>query len=161
MYPQYIKNKVAYVIKEYSAPEWGIVGYYYKPIKEDDPYNLYIESDGGSSSSIVSEEVDADDLWKDKIGRTRDFWNDWIINKNSPKVARIDGKHYYVGDAHISSPINGFSGRWFTIEFTSTKRRVRTCDLWYQGKIPPGLRKVLPDNAIFIEDQIKPFKFKG
>ncbi len=152
MYPSYVKEKIAYIIKAYSAPEWGVVGYYYKPLKEDDPYNMYIESDGGSSSSIVEAEEDADYLWQESIGRKREFWGEWITNKDDPKVARIDGGHYYIGDRHISSPINGFGGRWFTIEFTSNKRSVRTCDLWHQGKIPPGLRELLPDNAVFVTD---------
>lgn len=148
------------IVKEYSAPEWELEGYLYVP-SGDSPYMiardtpapliLHEESDGGSSEQGVIDEKEADQEWADLVERRRKFWQEWIDLKDDPKAVRVGGNHYWIGDAHISSPINGYSGRWFTVEFIATNRKVRTCDLWHQGKIPPGLKDTLPDNAIFVE----------
>ena len=79
------------------------------------------------------------------------YWKRYQFDKDNPNSVRVSNQQYWIGPAHISTPINGHKGRWFTIEFLDG-RKVRTCDLWYQGPIPPELRESLADNARFVEE---------
>lgn len=80
--------------------------------------------------------------------KTRKFWSKFIDGKDRAEYARIGGMHYALGTRKVPGQHNGMGGRWHTIEFNDG-RSVRSCDLWYQGKIPPALLAQLPDNAKF------------
>ena len=50
--------------------------------------------------------------------------------------------------------IRGFSGRKHIIRFFDGREIVNT-NLWYNGEIPKSHRKLLPDNAEFIREEMK------
>jgi hypothetical protein len=77
------------------------------------------------------------------------YWEREIAHEPDRRVV-IEGVHYRLGTATKPSSHNGMSGRQYDIEFFDG-RRVTTCDLWYQGPIPPKFRDALPDNAKLAE----------
>jgi len=78
-----------------------------------------------------------------------DFWNDWVEKKDDPRVARIDGTHYYIGNENEKGSFRGFGGRKFKIRFNDG-REVITTNLWHQGEISNDFKEKLPDNAVFV-----------
>lgn len=94
-------------------------------------------------------------LAADDQAKTRQFWSKFIDGKDNPEFARIEGMHYALGNRKTPHRDNGMSGRWHTIEFDDG-RTVRSCDLWYQGRIPRALRSELPDNAKFVTEVAQP-----
>lgn len=85
---------------------------------------------------------------------TADFWVEKIEIKNDDDVARINGEHYVIGDEKDNGGFRGFDGRKFTILFFDG-RYVTTTNLWFNGVIPESFRKLLPDNAKFMQDKIE------
>jgi len=78
------------------------------------------------------------------------FWREKVLIKDEPRVARIDGRHYQVGQEHAPGygGFRGFGGTGFTIVFDDG-RKVKTTNLWHQGTIPKHFKERLPDNAHF------------
>ncbi len=76
-------------------------------------------------------------------------WHEWEVLKNDPNVARIEGKHYFIGPEDSTEP-RGMSGAKAIIKFDDG-REVTTTNLWYQGLIPGIWRARLRDNAKFIK----------
>ncbi len=95
--------------------------------------------------------------WKEKLRKInpetpeqislKSFWSEKISIRHDSNVARIDGKHYIIGDG--KGAVKGMSGAKYKIQFDSG-RMVETDDLWHQGTIPEDFRRVLYDNAKFI-----------
>jgi hypothetical protein len=96
--------------------------------------------------------LDSPEQRKEEAKFTRDFWVPKWNARFSPLVARIDGKHYLIGDED-SKAMRGFGGVKYTIRFFDG-REVTTTNLWSQGEIPEEIRELyLPDNAEFVEDE--------
>ena len=74
------------------------------------------------------------------------FWSLYEAMKDDPKVVRIEGHHFLIGEP--SCGMKGSYGRRFVVEFFDG-RRVETDCLWSQGRIPPRFRDRMPDNARF------------
>ena len=83
-----------------------------------------------------------------------DFWNDKIEIKDDTQTARIDGKHYHIGNENSRSSFRGFGGSKNVIKFFDG-REVITTNLWHNGTIPESHKELLPDNAEFIIEEIK------
>ncbi len=137
------------IIKHYLSEEWGIEGWYFTP--ESGAHNFLNKNEsGGGSTQYVLDEADADKAWEMRLTQKQSFWQNYLATSSSSKSVRIEGQHYWLGSATISTPFNGFSGSWFNIEFHDG-RKTRTCDLWHQGIIPQALRSILTDNAVFTD----------
>ena len=78
-----------------------------------------------------------------------DFWNQQVINKDDPKVVRIDGVQYRIGYENQDS-FRGYNGRKFNIKL-SNGDIIETTNLWHNGDIPDSFKELLPDNAEFQE----------
>jgi hypothetical protein len=94
---------------------------------------------------MVSDGLDQDFLYR--------FWTEKVQIANDPRVARIDGKHYIIGDENDPSYFRGFGGSRFTIKFfdgPNAGKTITTTNLWYQGMIPDDFRDELPNNAEFL-----------
>ncbi len=91
-----------------------------------------------------------------KYNEIDDFWKSKVEIKDNPNVARINGVHYFIGDENEkgTNSFRGFDGKKFKIKFNDG-REVETTNLWYNGKIPKEYEKDLPDNAIFIEEDMR------
>lgn len=104
------------------------------------------------------------------ICSTCDFWVEKLSVKDQPNVARINGKHYILGNeleavldpsesftelfkrlesTHPRKQGMGMSGALWAIRF-SDGRVVFTNDLWHQGDIPEEFQVMLPNNAEFM-----------
>jgi hypothetical protein len=96
----------------------------------------------------INPEMKDDKEWeeKEKAFHT-EFWVEKFEMKDSPMVARIDGKHYIIGEED-SKGMRGFDGRQFTIKFFDGTVIVTT-NLWHQGEIPSEAEPWLPNNAEF------------
>lgn len=79
------------------------------------------------------------------------FWLEWVGMQYQPEVARIDGEHFFVRP-RVDPPHEGlgFGGGEFSIRFFDG-RIASTNNLWWQGVIPECFRKLLPDNAVFLD----------
>lgn len=75
----------------------------------------------------------------------RQFWNEKIAIKDDPRVARVSGTHYQIGDENAKG-MRGFGGARAIIRFHDG-RVVESSNLWTQGQIPLAYRDQLPDNA--------------
>ena len=80
------------------------------------------------------------------------FWEEKLLIKDNPEVARINGSHYIIAPDNPNSYFKGFGGAKFIIQFNDG-RLVTTHNLWWQGTIPKHFKKLLPDNAIFITEE--------
>jgi len=81
---------------------------------------------------------------------TREFWDEKEQMKDSPRIVRADGGHYYIGaKGKKQGTFRGFGGAKWRIEFTDG-RIVETDNLWSNGTIPLAYRERLPDNAVLI-----------
>ena len=89
------------------------------------------------------------ELIKDNICHSCHFWLGHAKNAEKENIARIDGKHYmYLPET--DEGFRGFGGRRFDIEFFDG-RKVTTTNLWHQGTIPERFKKLMPDNAKFVQ----------
>ena len=79
-----------------------------------------------------------------------DFWNDKVKIKNDTRTARINEKHYHIGEENSNSSFRGFGGDKCVIKFFDG-REVVTTNLWHNGTIPESHKELLPDNAKFIK----------
>ena len=79
------------------------------------------------------------------------FWNEKVEIKDDPRMARIQGKQYFISIEDKNLLSRGFSGEKFKIRFFDG-REVITTNLWCNGKIPESHKELLPDNAEFIYD---------
>lgn len=100
-----------------------------------------------------------------------DFALDLWRMRDDQETARINGQHYRVGNTievelnpkcsfnelieivKKKTPSkwgNGMGGQVNVIQF-SDGRTVVTNDLWHQGDVPPLVKHLLPNNAVFIE----------
>lgn len=78
------------------------------------------------------------------------FWTEYVEQKDSPHVVRVDGVHYVIGGGEdYPTHIRGFGGSEFTVAFFDG-RKVKTANLWHQGEIPENFRDKLPNNAVFV-----------
>lgn len=80
------------------------------------------------------------------------YWTDKVRRKRNRKIARIAGRHYYIADENAER-IEGreHAGSPYRIRFFDG-REVETTNLWSQGVIPTPYRKLLPDNAVFVNE---------
>lgn len=78
------------------------------------------------------------------------FWNEKVEGKDDPRVVRIKGEQYYIGDENSTSYFRGCGGAKFKIRFFDD-REVTTTNLWYNGTIPDSHKELLPDNAEFVK----------
>lgn len=78
------------------------------------------------------------------------FWNEKVEGKDDPRVVRIKGEQYYIGDENSTSYCRGYGGAKFKIRFFDN-REVTTTNLWYNGTIPDSHKELLPDNAEFVK----------
>lgn len=88
------------------------------------------------------------------------FWYEKTWIKDEPYVARIDGKHYQIGDPlppGTPKHCAGFGGSEFKIKFHDG-RVVITSNLWHQGDIPDHFKERLPNNAEFVTAVVVPSK---
>ena len=76
------------------------------------------------------------------------FWLNWCLRKNDPRIARIAGEQYIVGDEDDPSKFRGFDGAKFIIVWFDGRSETTT-NLWYNGQIPTRFLKRMPDNAKF------------
>lgn len=67
----------------------------------------------------------------------------------------IDSKAYYIGDENTSNVMRGFDGQLFFIKITTdySEQIIKTTNLWYQGELPEAWKKLMPDNAKFIDNE--------
>ena len=115
----------------------------------------------GSDGRFYVSSVDEPDRWTsshhalsgamESLSFTKEFWQSKMKPelRDSPRTARVDGVHYYIGDSNANTrAFRGFGGALFLVEFNDG-RRVQTTNMWCQGTIPKALRTELPDNARF------------
>ena len=76
------------------------------------------------------------------------LWRERLSLVGNPDVAIIDGTFYTIGDENDSSPVRGFGGDKFVINFKDG-RKVTTTNLWCGGNISDAWRSQFPDNADF------------
>ena len=84
------------------------------------------------------------------------FWlKHFEQDKTRPEAIVVDGVHYIVGseDGPGYTPCRGFGGTRFEIEFLDGRETVVSTNLWCQGDIPAGWRKLFPDTARFIPNE--------
>lgn len=79
------------------------------------------------------------------------YWEDQIAEGNNIVV---NGVHYRVDferpwRSNVPSSSLGMGGSAYTIQMADG-RKIRTNNLWYQGRIPELFRNRLPDNAEFV-----------
>jgi hypothetical protein len=89
--------------------------------------------------------------------RSCHFWAEYVALADDPRCVRIDGQHYWIvpdGQGPLGGLFQGSGGSAFTVEFFDG-RRATSRNLWTQGQIPEHFRGRLPDNARFIERQIR------
>ena len=79
-----------------------------------------------------------------------DFWNQQVINKDDPKIVRIDGIQYKIGSENNTNSFRGYGGRKFRIKLLNGDI-IETTNLWNNGIIPDSFKELLPDNAEFQE----------
>lgn len=72
------------------------------------------------------------------------FWSEIAAKREDYLI--IDGHSFSTGSE--SDPFKGMGGRLFYIE-TNDGSKIKTTNLWHQGKIPDVWRDVLPDSARF------------
>ena len=78
------------------------------------------------------------------------FWHEKIGIADEPRIVRINGNHYAIGDERKGGgKFSGFGGLEFSIRFNDG-REITTHNLWGQGSIPRRFRERLPDNATWI-----------
>lgn len=80
------------------------------------------------------------------------YWQEKVEIKDDPRVARVKGRHYWVGDVQpkgTPSMFRGFGGSGFMIKFNDG-REVETFNLRHNGHIPDRFKDRLPDNAEFV-----------
>jgi hypothetical protein len=92
-----------------------------------------------------------DEMRKEKLCFTCNYWNGHAKEAASLKSVRAKGIHYWIGNEGSNESMRGFSGRRFKIKFKDG-RVVETTNLWYQGEIPEHFKKHLPDNAEFVNE---------
>ena len=76
------------------------------------------------------------------------YWHSFVILKDDPNMARIGGKHYFIGSETDSD--KGFSGATYQVRFIDG-RKVTTTNLNYNGIVPDAWKTRLPDTAEFIK----------
>lgn len=76
------------------------------------------------------------------------YWMDIIEEKEYHPI--IDGQCYFVAPEGRRGPV-GHSGRRFILQRISDGKVTVTTNLWFQGKIPEGFLKDLPDTHIIIK----------
>ena len=88
---------------------------------------------------------------------TCNFWREKEEIKDEPRIARIDGVHFSVGEECPDAPAfcKGHGGSKFAIKFFDG-RHVESRNLWCQGSIPHTWRERLPNNAEFVYDAKNP-----
>jgi hypothetical protein len=79
------------------------------------------------------------------------FWTEKLEYKNDPRIVRVDGTQYVIGDEDAPRAFRGFGGARFNIDFHDG-RKVTSTNLWCNGDIPEHFRAELPDNAVFNEE---------
>ena len=89
------------------------------------------------------------ELIRDNICFFCHFWLGYIKKKDDPKIARIDGSHYYIESDNPEAYFKGFGGREFKIKFNNVQIIIAH-NLWHQGTSPEHFREQLPDNTVFI-----------
>lgn len=79
------------------------------------------------------------------------FWSERAAYANDTHSIRVDGEHYWIGDADPTTPdhCKGHGGALFSIG-RANGEVVPCSNLWSQGTIPVRFRDVLPDNAKFL-----------
>lgn len=84
------------------------------------------------------------------------FWQDILDEKE--KYLIIGGSSFQLGPDRPSDCANfkGFGGREFRIRKFGSKKIIVTHDLWHQGKITAAFRKLLSDNAEFVDEDGRP-----
>ena len=81
------------------------------------------------------------------------FWNEQAKVKDDPRIVRINGHQYRISDEKGKRPFRGFGGTEFKIRFFDG-REITTTNLFHNGEIPDTHRKLLPDNAEFVNPQL-------
>lgn len=76
------------------------------------------------------------------------FWHEKLATKDHPRVARVNGTQYVIGEENAPRAFRGHGGARFDIRFHDG-RHVVTTNLWCNGDIPAHFRDQLPDNAEF------------
>lgn len=86
----------------------------------------------------------------DKLGLcfTCLFWTEKLALKDDPRVVRVDGTQYVIGDENAPRAFRGHGGARFDIRFHDGRHVVST-NLWCNGDIPEHFRAELPNNADF------------
>lgn len=90
-------------------------------------------------------------------------WDYFCEVKDDPRVVRVGGSHFFIGDEPSPEKLRdllrrpfgnflGFSGAKWRIKFFDG-REVVSHNLRHNGEIPQEYRAVLPDNAEFIGDE--------
>lgn len=82
------------------------------------------------------------------------FWLEKAAYEDESKLRQviIDGAHYMIGQED-SKGFRGLGGEKFFIKFHDGRTQCST-NLWQQGEIPERFRHLLPDNAVFVEEDI-------
>lgn len=90
-----------------------------------------------------------EDLLKRHFCFSCTFWQEYVEDKDNPRIARVDGKHYFVNKSKGGDTrFNGFGGSKFKVRWNDG-REEESNDVWHQGTIPDRFRQDLPDNATF------------
>ena len=76
------------------------------------------------------------------------LWRERLPLVGNPNTAIIDGTMYTIGDEDDPSPLRGFGGDKFVINFKDG-RKVVTTNLWCGGTISEHWKPYFPDNADF------------
>lgn len=83
-----------------------------------------------------------------------EFWYKLFILKDDPRMLRIDGKHFYMGEQLVHTPQgwtgSGFGGLEFEIQRFDLEHPQRIKNLNFNGIIPRHFKERLPDNACFV-----------
>lgn len=82
------------------------------------------------------------------------FWHKFEVLKATPEMARIGGKHYFIGPElsldELPLKDRGMNGGKVIIRFFDG-REVTSTNIWFQGLIPERWRIRLYDNAEFVK----------
>jgi hypothetical protein len=82
----------------------------------------------------------------------KQVWDERVANKDSPRIAIIEGECYYIADEDERGYDRGSMGRQYKILFTKGANKglcVYTTNLWCNGKVPVSYKDKLEDNAVF------------
>lgn len=90
-----------------------------------------------------------DDLIRRRLCLTCNLWYERTVNfyANDPTIAIIDHRYYQID---IESPSKYNSSSKYVIEFSNSKKKIISHNLFPQGAIPERWWDKLPDNAKFI-----------